>query len=77
MIPEDRVDGLNVCVPEYKWNTRFTYQGRKYLWGQDNYVWLLNENEELVEGHNFWFDYNLNWSHDEFLQKLSDLITQD
>ena len=77
VIPEDRVDGLNVCVPNDKWTTRFTYQGRKYCWGQDNYVWLLNENGELVKGHNFWFEYNLNWSRDEFLQKLSDLITQD
>ncbi len=77
MIPEDRVDDLNVCVPKDKWTTRFTYQGRKYRWGHDNYVWLLNENGEPLKGHYFWFEYNLNWSRDEFLQKLSDLINQE
>ena len=67
---EDYVDGLNICVPEDQWRTYFIYQGRKYSWGEDNFIWLLNDKWDPVPDHCFWFDYGKIKKRESFLKCL-------
>ncbi len=77
----DVVPGLNVCVPEDRYNTYFIFtdpisgQERKFSWNMDNIIRLLNDEWEVVEGRYFGFNYD--FSRDEFVQGLSNLMNQE
>lgn len=72
---EDVIEGLPVCVPEDHWNTRFSFQGRQYRWGEDNWISLLNDEWEPIDGCSFQFTYEM--SLQQFLQNLSGLVVEN
>ncbi len=80
--PHDLQDGVACCVPEDRYNTRFSYRetsGKKWYfsWGLDNFIRLLGdkwEKREREEDHVlFHFEYGM--TRDDFINKLRELTT--
>ena len=74
----DVILGYDVCVPEDRYNTYFTFtdetlsQTRKFSWHLDNIIRLLDDDWHVIQGRHFLFDYNM--TRDDFIHRLSNLI---
>jgi len=74
----DVIQGYNLCVPEDRYYTYFTFSdeatgvARKFSWNLDNIIRLLDDDWNEIQDRHFLFNYNM--TRDDFIHRLSNLI---